>query len=80
MIDQTKMTLRDQFNYLLRVKQICNMTELSKLSGVSASHISNMLRGMRPMTHIEEMAAPLGYKVILVPIDQSDEDKDGGNG
>lgn len=68
------MSVRDQLNYLIKVKKVMRAGMLAHNIGLSESHMCNMLSGTRSVTHLEEMARELGFKVVLIPI-ESDEDK-----
>lgn len=65
-----KMTVSEQLAFL-RMKYKFKNIDLAAKSGISTQHITNVQKGTRPINSIqlEELAAAMGFKVVLIPLD-----------
>lgn len=73
----SKMSISEQLAYL-RMKLKLKNVELAVTSGVSTQHITNVQKGTRPInsTQLQDLAAAMGYTVVLVPIETDETEED----
>lgn len=72
-----KMPISEQLAYL-RMKYKFKNIDLAAKSGISTQHITNVQKSTRPINSVqlEDLAAAMGFKVVLMPLDAEVVDGD----